>query len=472
MKENRVDFRFANWMIYFELIYVLILFIFFVVGREERSDITFYIGLAAFLVIVIGLCAALTLNAELKARLALLFGSLLVSTLMIEGILLFQQVLQRQQAENVHSQVAEIRMDSRNRVEVANDLQASGIEAYPYVAPSILLTMDSDEEPLPFLPLAGISNVVTVFCDESSGHSIYQSDQYGFNNPSNQFANQQIQAVLVGDSFTHGACVSRQHTIAAQLNELGLANYNVAISGNGPLVELASIREFGSALEPPIVLWFYFEGNDLWNLLSERSSLLLNYLDPDFSQKLLTRQAETDVLLHRYLEKAQERANEIVSFEPFDESTGRASIVQFIKLTALRELVAESVGDILRSEQPSSNTLLEQLPLFKQVMARATEEVDAWGGTLYFVYLPSPQRYLANSRGPVQLFHDDVLSIVSDLGIPIIDMKPVFDEHNAPRELFALPVWSHYSPAGYKLVSQEVYKYISRHHDDLGQTIK
>ena len=34
-----------------------------------------------------------------------------------------------------------------------------------------------------FLPLAGISSALTLFCNESGDYVTYQSDQYGFRNP-------------------------------------------------------------------------------------------------------------------------------------------------------------------------------------------------------------------------------------------------------------------------------------------------
>ena len=51
---------------------------------------------------------------------------------------------------------------------------------------------------------------------------------------------------------------------------------NLGIGGNGPLMMLAGLKEYLAALRPRVVLWFYFEGNDVTkDLFRERRSALL-----------------------------------------------------------------------------------------------------------------------------------------------------------------------------------------------------
>ncbi len=79
---------------------------------------------------------------------------------------------------------------------------------------------------------------------------------------------------------------------------------NLGIGGNGPLVMLATIREYAQIVKPKVVLWFYFEGNDLADLGNERKNPVLSqYLtNNEFSQGLFNRQAEIDRALVAYLE--------------------------------------------------------------------------------------------------------------------------------------------------------------------------
>jgi hypothetical protein len=85
--------------------------------------------------------------------------------------------------------------------------------------------------------------------------------------------------------------------------------------GNGPLVELATLREFLPPFRPKIVLWVYFEGNDYSELREERKSpLLMRHLSKEFNQSLITRQREVDQALLQHVEES------IKSFK-----TGRSS---------------------------------------------------------------------------------------------------------------------------------------------------
>jgi hypothetical protein len=67
--------------------------------------------------------------------------------------------------------------------------------------------------------LGGISYAETIHCNENGYYSIYQSDRYGFNNPDTEWDSEEIEYLLVGDSFTHGRCVNRPNDIASVLRQ-------------------------------------------------------------------------------------------------------------------------------------------------------------------------------------------------------------------------------------------------------------
>jgi hypothetical protein len=74
---------------------------------------------------------------------------------------------------------------------------------------------------------------------------------------------------------------------------------------NGHLVMLATLKEYAESVRPKVVLWFYFEGNDLRDLSDERRGPLLSrYLvSNQFSQHLSSRQDEIDRALGGYLDR-------------------------------------------------------------------------------------------------------------------------------------------------------------------------
>ena len=69
------------------------------------------------------------------------------------------------------------------------------------------------------IPLAGISNSNTIFCNENGYFSSYLSDRYGFNNPDVEWDKKNIDYILLGDSFVQGACVDRPNDIASNLRK-------------------------------------------------------------------------------------------------------------------------------------------------------------------------------------------------------------------------------------------------------------
>ena len=68
--------------------------------------------------------------------------------------------------------------------------------------------------------LSGISNSRTILCNENGYYSEYQSDKYGFNNPNNVWNVEQIEYVIIGDSYAQGSCVNRPNDIASILRKL------------------------------------------------------------------------------------------------------------------------------------------------------------------------------------------------------------------------------------------------------------
>ena len=87
-------------------------------------------------------------------------------------------------------------------------------------------------------------------------YSFYKSDRFGFNNPDYEWDKKSLKYILIGDSFTHGACVNRPNDIASVLRNLsGESVLNLGYSGNGPLLEFATLREY---LKPNIenIIWF------------------------------------------------------------------------------------------------------------------------------------------------------------------------------------------------------------------------
>ena len=139
--------------------------------------------------------------------------------------------------------------------------------------------------------LSSISNKKTITCNETGKYLIYESDRYGFNNPNN-FWDNDVEGVVIGDSMTLGECVDVSKDIVSILRNSSKKNYiNLGMGGNGPLIELGILKEVTNIINPKKIIWIYHEGNDLLDLYNEeKNSILLKYLSPNFSQKIFQHQ--------------------------------------------------------------------------------------------------------------------------------------------------------------------------------------
>jgi len=338
--------------------------------------------------------------------------------------------------------------EARSIPEVLADLRSKGMAVYPAVPPYALLVHRKDDtisELGDFLPVSGVSTATTLFCNEADEWIIYESDEYGFNNPRGIWGRANMDILAVGDSFTHGACIAPDLNFVALIRRKFPGTVSIGQSSNGPLLMLASLREFLATAKPSTVLWFYFEENDIPTDLpaESRVTLLMNYLEDSFSQGLAGRQPEIDRRLKTWL---GENADQPVNFANPIIAPGQFAgfnVTDFLLLRNLRNRLHVTIGPKPR-----------ELKLFGQIMETARREVEAAGARLTVVYLPGERRF-SNLLGAIfqNLLRERVLFILDKkLGIPVIDLVPVFESHADPRSLFL----QHYTKEGNVLVANQV----------------
>ena len=163
--------------------------------------------------------------------------------------------------------------DKRNRLEIIKDLKNQNQEAFPVIPPTGFYKRFKDKYKI--LPLGGISNVLTVHCNESGKWSIYKSDAYGFNNKDFFYNYENKKRILIiGDSFAQGACVEQNNTLAGQLNKINLEAKSFGMDGNGPITALATLREYAKIIEPEYIIWVLHD-NDIGDLKRELENVFL-----------------------------------------------------------------------------------------------------------------------------------------------------------------------------------------------------
>jgi len=341
--------------------------------------------------------------------------------------------------------------DPRSKVEVLEQLRSEGNDAWPIAPPSSLPgALGADDERsarTPLLPLGGISQVKSIFCGEGRPFVTYQSDRHGFFNPESAFEGAP-RVMLLGDSYVQGHCVGATEGIAPRLRERFAGTLNFGMSGNGPLLELAALREYGPALEPEFVVWTFFSGNDFLNLEAERDRpAVAAYLDPDHRQGLIERQTEIDALLRSYIEGERPDAPQT----PLAEAEGlRASL-------ARKLLPVLSLHNLLPFLGLPSGRVNFDYALFAEILEAARGEVEAWSGRLIFVYLPITADLYGLSRldADGSYARQRTLQIVRELNIPIVDIYPVIAALPDPMAVSNTPR-THYNAFGYELVAREI----------------
>ena len=325
---------------------------------------------------------------------------------------------------------------------VTATFRANGLNAFGhYCAASYLregadgvlrsrLSID-DTEALPLSGLAGNHRIKV----NGSIVSVRRTDDYGFNNPPGQWRDGAV--MVTGDSFAFGADVPFGVSFVDRARTRFAPVVNLACGGNGPLLELAALVEYGPLLRPTVVLWAYYEGNDLTkDIARERAAPILErYLGAGPHQDLAARNADIQRAARDFLDR-RARARVVIAAAPGIQWRSAA------RLEYLRTALGLTYGF-----KPDA------LDLFTQVLARARDVVEGWGGRLVFLYLPGEGRYASWLAGKdADGYRRAVLDRVRGLGVPVIDIVPVFAGHARPRDLFC----GHYTAQGHAMVAGAV----------------
>ena len=334
--------------------------------------------------------------------------------------------------------------DKRSKLEIYKDLKKINSKIVLRFVPKNLYE-DSDN----ILSLSGISNSKTIYCNENGYYSINQSDRYGFNNPDEEWDNKETEYLIVGDSFTHGACVNRPNDIGSVLRILSNKSVlNLGYSGHGPLLEYATLKEFLNSNTKKII-WNYYEGNDFYNLEDElKNKILVNYLDNiNFSQNLKLRQNEIDILSKQ---KIKQKINKT--------EKNALNIDDVLKILKLNKIRTELNNYLPKNQQPTYEGPTEfAINAFKKTLSLAKNLAIKNNSKFYFVYLPDYNRYKKDYNNTN---YNLVKDIVNELDISFIDInKEVFEKEQNPLKLFPFELFGHYNEEGYKKVAETIYQF-------------
>lgn len=223
---------------------------------------------------------------------------------------------------------------SSEYIRVLDEIRGKGEEAALSYMPILFA-----EQPTARYPIWGMRNIKTVEpCNENGFIPVFQSDRYGFNNEDSAWsAASEFDFIILGDSFAQGQCVRQDQTVASLLrNEYRLKGVSLGKSGNGPLTSWAAMLEFDIVRPDGTVIWFFYEGNDMFDILTETQNTYLVTLNENTPRINLTSKPEIfDEIISSRLKETEERARN--TSHRHDE----IQILEFLKFTNLRAKIRD-----------------------------------------------------------------------------------------------------------------------------------
>lgn len=285
--------------------------------------------------------------------------------------------------------------------------------------------------------LSGIPGTNVLLCTPGGNIVGYSADRYGFAND-DKIYDDQVDILIVGDSFIEGFCLEPELSLVGQMRQQGLQTAGMGIRGSGPLIELATIGRYGPILKPKKVVMAFFEANDWENLEKELNhqwleAALLN--DADFGSPI---QPEAD-LSRIEMELRKDSASEVKVADLFK----RTKIVRnFLAL----HLTGTSLGLIYPKVHKDN-------PRYVEILTRAKQITEQWGGQFSLLYIPQTDRFrgVFSMDFAIDDLRHRVLEAASEAGIEVLDLVPVLHGEKKPARFYAPD--GHFSEEGARFVA-------------------
>jgi lysophospholipase L1-like esterase len=295
-----------------------------------------------------------------------------------------------------------------------------------------------------------------LFCNENGYYAFYESDRFGFNNPDKIWDDNEFELVLLGDSFTQGSCVFEKNNLAGNLKKLEKKSniLNLGYNGNGPLKNLATLREYLQNKKIKKLLWIYYEGNDLEDLKNELKHLTLEqyFTNKTYSQKLKEKQIEIDQILRQKIIEEEKKYYKKESEKRLGE------FKSFIKLNITRNVIINHLVG------PKTVNEIEDLSNFSKILIEVKEYSGENNIEFIFVYLPEYKRYKKNLKLDNHRNYIHIVKLLNDLNIRNIDLVKEIEKRKIdPADLFPFKIISHihYSELGYQILSDIIFQKIN-----------
>jgi hypothetical protein len=290
-------------------------------------------------------------------------------------------------------------------------------------------------------------------------HFDVQYDRNGFRN---DHEIEQASIVVIGDSFVEAGLVRHEDLLSTHLSQLlRVETANLGLRGYGPQQELIVLKRYGLKLRPKVVLWFFFEGNDLPDV--QRYARYIQDWDKTLKQ-LHGFQARS---FTRTASRALERLGRLPSHRLSPEGLRRSCRFLHSQDEDSKTLYFAYAG------LPLSREDLVSLEMAQRSFQEAKRLASDRGAQFLFVYVPikfSVYRdfceFPANGYGK-QWQGNDLPAMLESWcraqDIAYLNLIEPLKEHAARGELVYFPDDGHWNALGHAVVATIIADFITSH---------
>ena len=273
-------------------------------------------------------------------------------------------------------------------------------------------------------------------------------DDHGFRNAETL---SRADLAMIGDSYIEAVQTAWESTLPRLLAAAtGWTVANLGISGYGPQQELAVLERYALPLDPKVIVWAFYEGNDLANLLEYEELRSRIGSDLPSAPSLFDRSLSKNLLntLYRRLKSCEPSPKAQAHSGTFRGPDDRDVRLYFV-------------------DRSDSMSPWEQIALarFESILTLAQQKAAARGVRLILLFVPTKLRVF---REYVRFPDDSVYlrwtpndlparleAMASKLSPPIefLDLTWAFRSATAQGELVYLANDSHWTPEGHRIAA-------------------
>ena len=303
------------------------------------------------------------------------------------------------------------------------------------------------------IPFRGPINSFTVSCAEDLQYKLIKNDKYGFKN-NNIIYEKKIQNFLLGDSYAEGLCENNKNDIAGHLNEKKYYTINFGVTGTGPLISLAILREFGNYFKPKNVIYLYFEGNDLDELNYEKEdATLINYLNDNFNQDYFNKYDD----IKSFLIKAEQETEKIIYSKSKNTfSPNKKNKLDILKAHLKDILEINNLRNIFKYKILKKQEEFYDLNLLYKTVEKMNDDTKKWNGNYTFVYVPTWSRYFTKfTKYDAKIdLKKEIINNLNSKNIKVLDLTDYFNKIDNIEQYYPLGFLGHYNSKGYEKIAE------------------